>query len=43
MAKQNFKLYVPREAPKKSKSIHKESKNKAEKRQKSMKRYRGQG
>jgi ribosome recycling factor len=43
MAKQNFKLYVPRETPKKRKGIHKKSKNKAEKRQKSMKRYRGQG
>jgi hypothetical protein len=43
MAKQNFKLYVPREAPKKRKGIHKKSKNKAEKKQKSMKRYRGQG
>lgn len=43
MAKQNFKLYTPRAVSRKRKGIHKKSKNKAEKRQKSMKRYRGQG
>jgi len=41
MAKQNFKLYTPREASRKRKGIHKKSKNKNE--QRSFKKYHGQG
>ena len=43
MAKQNFSYYVKREQHRKRPGIHKKSQNKAEKRQKSQKRYKGQG
>ena len=43
MAKQNFSYYVKRDQNKKRPGIHKKSQNKAEKRQKSQKRYKGQG
>jgi len=43
VAKQNFSYYVKREQHRKRPGIHKKSQNKAEKRQKSQKRYKGQG
>jgi len=44
MAKQNFSHYVKRDQPKKRGSRqHKKNLNKSEKRQKSQKRYLGQG
>jgi len=44
MAKQSFKFYTPRDKPKKrGPRQHKKSLNKAEKRQKSLKRYKGGG
>ena len=44
MAKQNFKLYVPRETPKKRKGIHAKSKTSHLKQSKNYKKvYRGQG
>jgi hypothetical protein len=44
MAKQSFKFFTPREKPKKrGPRAHKKSQNKSEKRQKSQKRYKGQG
>jgi|TARA_R110000744_G_scaffold48310_2_gene105682 hypothetical protein len=44
MAKQSFKYFTPRDKPKKRGArAHKKSLNKAEKRQKSQKRYKGQG
>ena len=44
MAKQSFKFYTPRDKPKKrGPRAHKKSLNKSEKRQKSQKRYKGQG
>ncbi len=44
MAKQSFKFFTPRDKPKKRGSRkHKKSLNKSEKRQKSQRRYKGQG
>ena len=44
MAKQSFKFYTPRDKPKKREPrAHKKSQNKSEKRQKSQKRFKGQG
>ena len=43
MAKQNFSYYVKRDQNKKRPRIHKKSLNKAEKRQKKLTRYKGQG
>jgi len=44
VAKQSFKFYTPRDQPKKrGPRQHKKSLNKNEKRQKKMKRYKGQG
>ena len=44
MAKQSFKFFTPRDKHKKRGARqHKKSLNKAEKRQKSQKRYKGQG
>jgi hypothetical protein len=44
MAKKSFKYFTPRDKPKKrGPRQHKKSLNKAEKRQKNTKRYKGQG
>jgi len=44
MAKQSFKFFTPRDKPKKrGPRQHKKSLSKGEKRQKSQKRYKGQG
>ena len=43
MAKQKFTHFIPREKPKKRKGAHKKSKNKGEKRQQKLTRYKGQG
>ena len=44
MAKQSFKYFTPRDRPKKrGPNQHKKSLNKAEKRQKNTRRYKGQG
>jgi hypothetical protein len=44
MAKQKFTHFIPRDKPKKrGPGAHKKSKNKQEKRQKKMTRYKGQG
>ena len=44
MAKQSFKYFTPRDKPKKRGARqHKKSLNKNEKRQKKLKRYKGQG
>jgi len=44
MAKQSFKFFTPRDKPKKrGPRQHKKSLNKSEKRQKSLKRYKGGG
>ena len=44
MAKQSFKYFTPRDRPKKrGPGKHKKALNKAEKRQKNTRRYKGQG
>ena len=44
MARQSFKFFTPRDKPKKRRPRqHKKSLNKAEKRQKKQRRYKGQG
>ena len=44
MAKQKFTHFIPRDKPKKrGPGQHKKSKNKGEKRQQKLKRYKGQG
>ena len=44
MAKQSFKYFTPRDKPKKrGQGQHKKSLSKSEKRQKRLKRYKGQG
>ena len=44
MAKQKFTHFIPREKPKKrGPGAHKKSKNKSEKRQQKLTRYKGQG
>jgi hypothetical protein len=43
VAKQKFTTFTPREKPKKRKGVHKKSKNKDEKRQMKLTRYKGQG
>jgi len=43
MAKQKFVHYIPRPKPPKRKGVHKKSKNKHEKRQMKLTRYKGQG